>query len=288
MLRSLWQFLQQPYPGTADWRAILVGSGWAGAIVFFVLFVFQPFGFYAIGDDLWRYCLLFGAITAAVSLVYDAAFFLLLGLRKDVPNWTLGKWLLSALGLMFFIALGNYVAVTELNGQPYQWWFFLRVWQNTMLIGIVPIFVFGATATIRNLKANQAIAATLTPQPVVPHPPQQRSLPLQVGEGRYVLTVDDLLLAEAQQNYVHLYLRQGDTVQRELLRTTLSAVEAALQDTPVWRSHRSFLVNVEAIARIGGNAQGLTLYLDAPEPLSVPVSRKYLPAFRALETPEQA
>jgi hypothetical protein len=286
MLRSFCQFLQQPYPGNADWRSILSGAVWGGLIVFFVLFAFRPFGFHTIGSNLWLYCLLFGGITAGVIILYDGVFFLLLDLRKDRPSWTLGKWLLSTLGLMFFIGLANYVAIIELTGQPYRWWLFLSVWQSTMLVGTIPLFVFGAVTTIRNLKANQAIAATLSPQPVAPHPPQRRRLPLQAGGEHFDLVVDELLMAEAQQNYVHLYLRQGDTLRREMLRTTLSAVEAALQDTPVWRSHRSFLVNVEAIVEIDGNAQGLTLRLDSPEPLQVPVSRKYLPAFRALETPK--
>jgi len=287
MLRSLWPFLQQPYPGTADRRAIITGAGWAGLIVFFILFAFRPFGFHTLGDDLWRYCLLFGGITAGVSLLYDGVFFLLIGLRKDRPSWTLGKWLLSTLGLMFFIGTANYIAITELTSRPYQWWLFLSVWQHTMLVGVFPLFIFGALNTIRNLKANQALAATLTPQLAALHPPQVRRLPLQAGGAHFELVVDDLLMAEAQQNYVHLYLRQGDTVRRELLRTTLSAVETALGDTPIWRSHRSFLVNVEAIDQIDGNAQGLTLHLASPEPLRVPVSRKYIPAFREWETRRQ-
>jgi DNA-binding LytR/AlgR family response regulator len=59
-------------------------------------------------------------------------------------------------------------------------------------------------------------------------------------------------------------------------------MEEQLQSTAVVRCHRSFLINVNAIEHVSGNAQGLRLQLVMVSGVEVPVSRSYIPKLRAL------
>ncbi len=84
------------------------------------------------------------------------------------------------------------------------------------------------------------------------------------------------------QNYVALYIFVDDQLQRHVLRVTIAGLAQQLQNTGVVRCHRSYLVHVDAIANVAGNAQGLRLALNNVPEFSVPVSRSYIPTLRAL------
>lgn len=63
-------------------------------------------------------------------------------------------------------------------------------------------------------------------------------------------------------------------------RATIKNIEEATSGSPVVKSHRSFLVNVNDIINISGNAQGLLLELSDCD-RSIPVSRSYVDLFRS-------
>ncbi|MEM6807015.1 MAG: LytTR family DNA-binding domain-containing protein, partial [Bacteroidota bacterium] len=86
--------------------------------------------------------------------------------------------------------------------------------------------------------------------------------------------LDDLLYLEAMQNYVLVHHLVEGKEEKEILRSTLSQVEAELPIEDFYRSHRSFIVNLNQIEKVEGNAQGLKLFLKGNVPESIPVSRK--------------
>ena len=62
-------------------------------------------------------------------------------------------------------------------------------------------------------------------------------------------------------------------------RATLKSILQAAIGSAIVRTHRSYLVNQEAIIATEGNAQGLLLTLSDCE-VKVPVSRTYVPVFK--------
>ena len=99
----------------------------------------------------------------------------------------------------------------------------------------------------------------------------------------YECFVDEVLLVEAMQNYVQLTVISNGQADRVMLRQTISSIYKQLQSNDadyVLRCHRSYLVNLDKISQVSGNAQGLKLSFDGLEDVLVPVSRSYIAEFK--------
>lgn len=282
MLQKLKAFLNQPYPDRDDIPSMIKGSAIGGFVVFFILLAFKPFGISQSANSLWI-SLLFGAISMVVALIYDLSLRFVFRLKKDSPNWTFWKWAVSVIGLILCIAIANHsVSFFFYSSHGSNLWLFANVLYSTILIAIFPVTLFGAVNLIRNLKANQKIAQEIHPEPLQNPASDIRDLPIHQSDKAFRVAVEQILFIEAQQNYVRLYLLQDGGLQKELIRNSLARIEAILQDSPIKRSHRSYLVNTQKVAAVSGNAQGLKLKMQEIEDFEVPVSRKYIPDFRSI------
>jgi hypothetical protein len=93
----------------------------------------------------------------------------------------------------------------------------------------------------------------------------------------------DLIYVKVDGNYVEIYLRDEEgKVQRYIKRNTLKNVEEQLMFFPrALRIHRSYLVNLDQVTSVEGNAQGYQLGLEDIEQ-TIPVSRSYISDFDAV------
>jgi hypothetical protein len=82
----------------------------------------------------------------------------------------------------------------------------------------------------------------------------------------------DLLFVEADDNYSTVYWRNNEGLHKKLLRLNLKSVESQLNNSFALRCHRSFIVNIYAIAAISGNTNGYKLRIRDMD-ISIPVSR---------------
>jgi len=98
----------------------------------------------------------------------------------------------------------------------------------------------------------------------------------------FELSSEEIRYAEAMQNYVTVWFYKDGKLNKEMLRATIASVDEQLSECSVIRCHRSYLVNVDAIENVSGNAQGLRLKLrDIPQE-EVPVSRSFIGEIRAI------
>lgn len=82
----------------------------------------------------------------------------------------------------------------------------------------------------------------------------------------------DLLFIEADDNYSTVVWKDGNGVQKRLLRVNLKNLETQLNNSFTLRCHRSYIVNVNAISAISGNTNGYKLRINGGD-FSIPVSR---------------
>lgn len=258
-------------------RNILIASLFI--VAFFMLFA--PFGFSRF-DLATRmvYSLLFGAISFGVAILYSLFTLFVLKLPKDKPQWTFGHWLLDVTVLILLISLGNHFGVQWLNGHSFSWNILGKHVLFTFAVGIFPTTISGFITSFQALRQNQHLADTLTPPSNATPRPLAPSVTLPSTQDPQALTVSisHLLYLEAMENYVAVHYTKDDTPQRTLLRNTLTRIEAELPAS-FFRCHRSFIVNLDQITDIQGNAQGLKLSLTTSDAM-VPVSRKYIPEFK--------
>ncbi|MFT3748623.1 MAG: LytTR family DNA-binding domain-containing protein [Agriterribacter sp.] len=97
----------------------------------------------------------------------------------------------------------------------------------------------------------------------------------------------NLLAVQALDNYVNVFWEQNGNLQTTMLRNTLTNINEQLIDMPcIYRSHRGWLVNINRVIQVEGNAQGLKLSIDLlPQP--VPVSRGNIPGYRQVAEMQQ-
>lgn len=288
-------FLQQPYPGADTWRRMLRRSALIGAFVGGFLLLFQPFGL----DD-WQTnskalkILGFGAITFGVLLIDSALLPRLFPRLFAEDRWTVGKEIAFILTHILLIAVANRFYLSWLLDLPVfgGWGIALGM---TFLIGIFPTVGVVLANYIVQLRRYTREATALSARLETHHSPElapestgsvstapitSLTLLADNGKDRLTLLPDDLLAVESSDNYCTVYFLKRGQFAKELLRSSLSRLEAQLDEQlppahrPFARCHRSFVVNLDHVDRLSGNAQGYKLHLSAGE-LVVPVARQY-------------
>ncbi|MFX1705110.1 LytTR family transcriptional regulator DNA-binding domain-containing protein [Chitinophaga sp. CC14] len=89
-----------------------------------------------------------------------------------------------------------------------------------------------------------------------------------------------LLLMKAEDNYVQVFYISGNTISKELIRTSLKKLESYLSPDNFVRAHRSYLVNISKVVLFKKNTKGHYLELEGLNDISVPVSATCLTAFQ--------
>ncbi|MDX2283241.1 MAG: LytTR family DNA-binding domain-containing protein [Bacteroidia bacterium] len=280
MIRNLHAWLQRPYPFPATWQEQLRGSLTAGAVVALFLFIFRPFGAYAIIStwEVLRVAALFGLVTAA-GLMLSAGLLRLFPRYAREQRWTLGKELLEMLLSICIIAVLNLLAAHGTWGVPIT---LVRLGQWLLVTGTVagaPILVSVALTQHRLMRRYRTEAELLSAGlQTLPSEQEDHTDPLITLSGenqseRLTIRRSDLYYLEAADNYVAVCYLHSTRLQRQLLRSPLKRMEAALAAHPqLFRCHRAYLVNLDHVHKISGNAQGYRLHLTGVEN-PVPVSR---------------
>ncbi|MBO0929992.1 LytTR family DNA-binding domain-containing protein [Fibrella aquatilis] len=229
-------------------------------------------------------------------------------------HWTVGREIVHILFQISLIGVGNRLYMIWLSTDTYAlgwgWVWSLAV---TFLVGIFPTAAAVMINYIRQLKRYQQQAATLSAT-LPPHPsatalpptlppvggpeispvPTQHTMLTLVAENEkdtFTFAPTKLLAIESSDNYCTIFYARNETLAKELMRSSLSRLESQLSDfqqsnhqydseaktvssSIFVRCHRSYVVNLEQVERISGNAQGYKLHLLRGQ-LIVPVARKY-------------
>lgn len=257
---------------------------WVGIFVALFLFLIRPFSIEGEWADLAMASAGFGAVTVVFGWIFEFSTRYVFRLKMDGPSWTLGKWILTSIILIVWIALGNYLFVNWLMDWRAMGYFsFLRMIGYTSLIGIFPVALSGVLIQLRETQKNEESAADIS-----------ESLKSSLGVGQTMVTLEpengaellvnasDIRFVEAMQNYVTVWFLIDGELKKEVLRSTLTAAEKQFEHSDVVRCHRSYLVNADAIEKVSGNAQGLKLKLQDVSDMEIPVSRSFIPTIKEL------
>lgn len=164
----------------------------------------------------------------------------------------------------------------------YKWGFsfegFLIFLRYTSSVGIFPIVILILLKYISLLKKHQQTArlieATLSED--LEEKKQDHLVVKLTGDYQNeVLEVPttDVLYISAADNYIQVFYLKNNLMASVFIRSTLKKAEENLIEHPqFFRCHRTYLVNLQKIAHVSGNAQGLKLHLPGSSEL-IPVSR---------------
>ncbi len=95
------------------------------------------------------------------------------------------------------------------------------------------------------------------------------------GELHMAIDLEQLLYLKSADNYVSVYFIKDGKIKKELVRTTLKRLETELDQFPIRRCHRSYMVNINKISISMKSNQGLELALQQCPDENIPVSKNY-------------
>ena len=295
----MFRLLSQPYPTEESINRRLIKTLAISGFIGLFLLVFQPFGL----DD-WQTpgkpikLLGFGLVTFIVMSADSFLLPLLFPRYFSDEHWNVGREMVRTTLLIFIIAICNRFYLGSLIGALSTMVSWVQMIGMTFVIGIFPtvgtILItyiiqlsrysraaaelpdYSNPATRREPVLRERVSAVRTsdaPEPTL-------TLIADNEKDTLKLRPDALLFIESSDNYctvVHLKSTPTSTDQpvKSLLRSSLSRFETQLEGQPhIVRCHRSFVVNLDRVERVTGNAQGYKLHLFGGQ-FQVPVARRF-------------
>jgi len=282
----MFKILKQPYPSNLvqfDLPNIKAASV-AGLSVFFILVLLRPFGLenYRLVTIITN-AFIFGFVTfLGVSL--NLSVFKYINKRSGSleENWTVGSEIAVQVWILFFIGTLNSLTDHFVCKHPINVSIFFRWLLQTVIIGVFPSFIFVFIRQYRLLKTYSGNAQVLEAKLSISEPheiliEEQINRAIYFGEDNsdsdVAINPATLLYISAADNYIRLFYMENHALHNMLVRGTLKGAEEKLIFyTNFYRCHRSYLVNLNYIRHISGNATGYKLHLDGINDL-IPVSR---------------
>ena len=289
----LFELLRQPYPSTESPIRELRQAAVIGLFIGLFLLIFQPFGL-----SLWQTpdkvlkILGFGLVTFIITALNFTVWTKLFPRQFSDERWNVGRQILLITGNILLIAIGNRLYLEWLlNQEGYtnygSWPGMVLV---TFLIGLFPTtggVLFNYISQLKKYSQSAAgfavhqpapEAPANSPEPVSGPQPEQAEVPLTLiaDNEKDAVTLDaaQLLCIESSDNYCTVVYQKNNQLVKPLLRSSLSRMEGQINRPRIVRCHRSYVVNLDRVERVTGNAQGYRLHL-ADGLLQVPVARQY-------------
>ena len=283
--RGIARFLNNPYPFSNQPRILLVYLGLSVSVVLFLYF-FQPFDL-AEYQNLLLICLGFGGI------VFSSLSLVLFAFPKVVPkwfneeNWRVWKEILHLAVACSLIGIANFFYLNSLGYAELSFLHFFIVLSNSFLVSVITILIWVVINYNRMLKqylqeaqwVNKELQDKLQEQ--IPTP-NESVLTFQSESGKQSITLpkESLIFVESVGNYVEFNFLKDNRPTKQQLRNKMKVIEEQLLETPdFFRCHRAFLINLDFILSVEGNAKGLTMHVKHTHQL-IPVARSKTKALR--------
>jgi hypothetical protein len=278
MMRIL-EILQEPFPYylNSDRKNTWFAVGLSLFVIIF-LTLFLPM------EWMWfRKWLLIGAIILVVLYSHIIWFPKIWPNVFDPDRWTVGKYIAFTLWQLMVMGIIASLLIHALGFHPD-----LSLWMNmyyyfisqTMYGGVaIIIFTFIIRDVMLKNSLRNALHANQDLEKIrnLRHGSEEAELPATVTiysdtSETVAIHLPDLLYIEASDNYSTLYWKNGDTLEKKMLRVNLKNMEAQLNNSFIIRCHRSYAVNINAVTQVVGNTNGYKLSVRDTE-FTVPVSR---------------
>ncbi len=275
-------FLKQPYPFYYQGKELVVITLFIFFMSFFFNYLFEPFNVYIPEHKMDFFWI---SLIHSLSPVILILLLSLIGLNpKTEENWTIGKDVIFLFLYLLLIGIAQFLIRDLIYDNPNNWSlkYLIEEIRNTIFVGILFASIFiplnFSRLYFKNIK--QANYLNASHDSLKPVESTNILIKTQLKNEDLEFNVNDLLFAKAEGNYVELYLKK-EKVNKILKRITIKELESILKPNPkIVKTHRSYLVNLDHIKNVTGNAQGYKLQLENYKE-EVPVSRNRIDDFNS-------
>lgn len=273
-------FLNKPYPYLGNFKRNLVVNFFIGCFIAFFLIVFQPFDINQwVTSNKTLKLLGFGFVSFAVPLLISAVIAVSFSRKLLEDNWRVWTEILNIAIILLFIALGNMLYANLLGATSLTLKNYFGALATVLLIGIFPVTLHVITKHNRLLKINLEKAAQVNQhldEPVKEQHIEQTQLVLTAEneKDKIILHPARLLFIESADNYSNVVYSENGIIKKQLIRGSLKRIEQQISFPKIKRCHRAYIVNLDNVEKVEGNAAGYRLHLTNCT-IAVPVSRSF-------------
>ncbi len=245
----------------------------AGLFISMFLIYFEPFGINKLDSPNKIQILAgYGMITSTTMLFL---YFIVPKIFENYfkeENWTVGREIFFFMLNVILIALFNVIYSQVIFSFKFKIPALFSMVGYTFILGIFPTVGIVLSNYIYHLKQYST-----PPQPTYVSEQAQDSILILTADNEkdtVKLSAQSLLYIESSDNYSTVVFQKNEQVFKELIRSSLTRLEGQIQTQSIVRCHRSFIVNLDKVVKVSGNAQGFKLHLKDTD-FVVPVARKY-------------
>jgi len=272
-------FLIRTYPFKQSER-LLRDSIVYGVIIWAILWLLQPFGFGMYSGNKCLVAALFGLVTSCCYALYGWT--VSKRLHQFVKPWRIWHQGCHVLGLIFFIAICNFLLFSLLFHYPITIGIFLLFLYWTIIIGVIVTVLTIGVEYNRSLRDRMEALLCNTTE-------EQEDISITIHDTNVrgndlTIPINNLLYIEAQKNNVSVcYLKDSKPTNLEIHTTLTAVIEELKAYENIFQCHRSFVVNVNNITSAKGNSNSYQLTLGSCTN-SIPVSRSFVPRLKSFIT----
>lgn len=251
-----------------------------GMFVFLFLYIFKPFYLASFVDIVLQYTALIGFITflGVFFILFIPPLFFKNYFNED--KWTIGRNLLLIItGIFITGSCLWYFGNLFKNLYTYNSISYLRYLTYTYLVGTLPVvsFIYLNEKNITKKRENNVlkIKKNKKQNEVIISKKLIKEITINSDNGKENITfqIDNLVYITSQGNYASFFLKNEKDLTEKILRVTLTKIANELEEySNIIRCHKSYIVNINVINDISGNARGYLLKSDFI-PIDIPVSR---------------
>jgi hypothetical protein len=274
-------YLNESYPFYYDAKKVFKIVFVLFIVIFLFFYLLHPYN-----DSYKEHRLNFFWISFLHSLIPVLVilfFSFLLKNSKTATTWTIRKETVFTLSVLFFSGILQFLIRDILYNNPLNWsWGYLFLELKKALVAGTFIRLIIIPLNLNRFQ-NKEIVPLITTE--IPEKKEIRSVMIvietDVKSEKFSFNSNDFIYAKSEGNYVEIYIKKEDAIIKLTKRLAIKNLEERLKEFPfITKTHRSILLNLNAIEKVSGNALGYQVKLNNCSE-TVPVSRKFIPSFNA-------
>ncbi len=282
----MFENLNQPYPFHNNFKHNLRTITLVSMGFMLITLYFQPFGIDFLSSRKDGYfVLVLGLETAATLFLSTLVMPGLLPRLFESSRWTIRKEIIWNLGMFIVLIAGFSLSALLFEIADMQ---SLTLFRSGAL-ALLPLVLFNMVNYNHALK-NKVVKVFdsgrhwLEEQDKTSSVNKLKLIQIVSENGREIFEnkLENLVLIQSAGNYIEVFYRKDGLIRRQLIRQTLSSVEALLESfREIIKCHRCCLINSQHVIRITGTSPAYMLELDGLD-FQVPVARQKAAELRKL------
>ncbi|EZH73007.1 hypothetical protein ATO12_18495 [Aquimarina atlantica] len=284
---QLKKYLEEPYPYYyGNQKKLILILVLISFLSFIFSYFFDPF-VVNISEHRIDYIWIL-VIHSFIPLPIAYFYFSYLNWKSKGYSWTLGKEILNLSIILLIIGIVDFLIrdIIYLNSDNWSLRYLWEEIRNTFLVGVLLLAIVLPINLERLIKKHSSDLKKLSIKP------KERlikdstiRITSRVSNDHFEIKAEHFLFAKVESNYTEIFTISPNGFEKELIRITLKELESQLQSFSfIYKTHRSYLVNINHIKSFSGNAQGYLVNLKNYKS-SIPVSRSRIKGFNLLFSP---